>query len=264
MTPHRLFAIAAAAAVTLSPLHAVQAGHPLASDDSGTQGTGAWQFEASLDQSSTGPRSARERETPLEMTLTYGLTEQIDLSFGSSFLSLAAASSPTKQSESGLGDSAVGLKWRFADDLSGPAGSKLSLALTGELGLPTGESDQGLGAGAPAQTLNAIAQMDWGRTTLLLNSGLAHQSQAAQLGSRRLVWSASAAVLHALSDRHVALFDLGLSRQTELGSGPNPAFAIVGLIYSPRPTLDLDIGYRVGLNKAQPDHQLGVGLTVRF
>jgi len=44
----------------------------------------------------------------------------------------------------------------------------------------------------------------------------------------------------------------------------DPAFLIVGLIYSPVKNVDLDFGWRTALNEAAADRTLGVGVTFRW
>ena len=46
--------------------------------------------------------------------------------------------------------------------------------------------------------------------------------------------------------------------------GDTGRFAMVGLIYSPTDKIDLDIGYRKGLNDAEPDWTVLIGATFRW
>lgn len=53
--------------------------------------------------------------------------------------------------------------------------------------------------------------------------------------------------------------DVGSYRNDDPHSNTNPAFTIIGLIYSPIKNLDLDIGLKKELNKAEVDHAWRLG-----
>jgi hypothetical protein len=56
----------------------------------------------------------------------------------------------------------------------------------------------------------------------------------------------------------------GCEKTADKESKINPAFILGGIIYSPVEYLDLDIGYKHGLNSPETDYTLLAGLTVRF
>ena len=58
--------------------------------------------------------------------------------------------------------------------------------------------------------------------------------------------------------------DIGMSRNTESTAAANPAFVIAGAIYSPKSWLDLDVGYRHGLNDQTYRHSIMGGVTARW
>ena len=94
-------AFAALAAALLMLPGASRAAHPLVSDDTGTQGAGRWQFEASADRTRERDDGLVAREHEVAFTLTRGLSDTLDLAIGLPWLRLAASGAPTQR---GAGD----------------------------------------------------------------------------------------------------------------------------------------------------------------
>lgn len=227
---------------------AALAGHPFVTDDTSTQDRGNQQFEANADW-------ARQNDAALHVanfTYSYGALPNLDL-----YANLPAAF----QADTGVGDVAGGVKWRFYDH----AGA--SLALKSALLLPSGRQRVGNGSGRANLGLTLIGSRYAGPWALHGNLGLAsnrHAADAAQAGERALLWQASTAVSYELDRRWKVLADIGVSRNASAGGGPHPAYFLTGAVYSPQPNVDLDAGLRFGLNHADVAHQFGVGLTWRF
>jgi hypothetical protein len=78
------------------------------------------------------------------------------------------------------------------------------------------------------------------------------------------LWHASAAseleILKGL--RFVANIDM--DRNTNKASNVDPVFLLWGLVYSISEDLDIDIGYKHGLNKPATDHSVLTGIIYRF
>lgn len=87
-----------------------QGGPPLRTDDPGTPGNGNWEINIGL----TTDRRAdlRQFEAPI-VDVNYGLGERIQLKFEIPFLIEGVNSAATR---SGLGNSLMGVKWRFYED----------------------------------------------------------------------------------------------------------------------------------------------------
>lgn len=228
------------------------AAHPLASDDTGTQGASGMQFELNTDAArrSDGPTLTRNQQ--INATLTYGLTDTLDVALNLPHQRIAVEGMPA---DHGIGDVGLIMKWRFWE-MDG-----FSLGLKPQILLPTGDQQRGLGNGKPSYGANLLASWDEDRLTLLANAGYAF-SNADSI--RKHLWNVSAAALWKIEPRVKAILDTGLYRNPDPASNRNPAFAIVGLIYSPNKDLDFDIGYRKGLNHAEVDHGAGIGLTLRW
>jgi hypothetical protein len=124
-----------------------EAGHPLETDDPGTQGRGNIEAEFNVDRAN-GENGGHE--TAVYTTDTLGLAPRLDLIVNLPYLfSQADASTPTVR---GMGDSEIDLKYRFLDqDGSVPAFAFKAGAL-----LPTGDYQQGLGDGRASGLFTAI------------------------------------------------------------------------------------------------------------
>jgi hypothetical protein len=240
----------AAASALLAPLHA-HAAHPLVSDDTGTQGNANWQLEFNGEE--TAKQDENGRHQLWNATLTRGFGEYVDAYVNAPYTHLQTR---TDDNGDGIGDVEVGIKWRFVE--RGP----LSLALKPKLTMPTGNDSRGLGTGRVGTGATLLAQVDVARVSVLANAGLAYQPN--RQGDLRSVWAVSAAALYKATDTLQLVADVGMSRNTESTAGANPAFVIAGAIYSPKRWLDLDVGYRHGLNDQTYRHSVIGGVTVRW
>jgi len=248
-----------------SPLYAA---HPLVSDDTGTQGQGNWQLELNSeffsDREREGGITQKESGGEVSAALSFGLSDRIDLVVGCPLAWYEAKEEGVVAAdESGIGDLSVELKWRFFDDDR----SGFSLALKPGLSLPTGDEHKGLGSGEISGGVLLIATKESGPLTLHANVGYTRNGYALQEdeeGLRRDIWSASFAGEYELSEKLRAVADIGMATNEEKGSAEHPAFLLGGLIYSVSENLDLDCGFKAGLNDAETDSTFLVGMATRF
>jgi hypothetical protein len=229
------------------------AAHPLTSEDTGTQGNGNWQLEVNADR-------AKERDTSnanivANATLARGLGETIDFGVNLPWQRLQNGDDP-RETQRGFGDASIFIKWRLYEQ------DKLSVALKPMVTVPTGDSDKGLGTDRSQTGINSIAS--WGDDTLtvLANAGYTYADN--KVGDRKDILNASTAALFGVAEHFRVIGELGTNSNSDMDSAKWPAFANVGVIYSPTDKLDLDIGYRHGLNKAADLYSFGAGVTVRW
>jgi hypothetical protein len=237
------------AAMLLAALSAcVWAAHPLVTDDTGTQDEGNSQIELNSDVL----RFAGVTSHVAAFTYTYGVLPNLDV-----FANLPAAWS----SPSGIGDASVGAKWRFWES------GESSLALKPELILPTGNENKGLGNGKAGASVGLLATRNAGPAAFHANIGvLINRFRLPETGekNRRHIWRASAAVTYEVHPQTRLAANIGVSGHAEKETRVNPAFFLIGLIFSPVKSLDIDIGFKRGLNSAEVDRQFGGGLTFRY
>lgn len=235
-------------AAALAPL-AAQAANPLVTDDTGTQDTGNWQLELNSEWM-TLPTS---RQQQWSSTLTYGVLPNLDV----------AVQAPYQRTQpdgdgwtSGVADLQLQAKWRFLER------ERWSLGLKPFVSLPTASQDRGLGNGRATTGANLLMQYALGRWTFLANAGYTWNNNS--IGNRQSLWNASTAVLFSATPTLRLVADIGLATQPDPTTKTKPAYALVGAIYSPTTDLDLDVGYKRGLNPASLSHSVQAGATVRW
>lgn len=224
------------------------AAHPLVTDDTATQGLGNHQLEFNTDQL----RDSDFRTRVGAFTYSYGLQPNLDV-----FVNVPISISTPR----GIGDLSLGAKWRFWEQQSS------SIGLKPELLLPSGDVERELGTGRAGMAVTLLASHVFTPWTLHANVGFTmnrYKDSVSDDASRRTVWRLSAAASYAVNDTTAIVFDLGAGRNPERAVRANPAFALVGLIYTPYPEIDIDVGLKFGLNRAEVHRQLGAGLTLRF
>lgn len=125
--------------------------------------------------------SAISRALPFT-ELVYGITERWEVSAESIFLS--------RSGECGIGDTVLGTKYVVLPETERRPG----VALSFEAGLPTGDEERGLGAGAPEYEFRARAQKTFGWFTPIVNVGYTIVEEPSIGGvreERRNTWRAS-------------------------------------------------------------------------
>ena len=250
------------------------AAHPFITDDAGTQGAGNWQLELmgqhnrheAIGATGAGSVQQRTRATLFNPVLTYGLTENLDVAVGLNGLRYKVTENGVVADEaSGLSDSTIELKWRFYD------ADGLSFAVKPTLSLPTGNENRGLGLGRTSWGVNFIADYDvkpwaWFANVAYFHPRFERAEDAA--GARDHLWRVSVGTTYEVRENVWLAGELGV-RTNELRDDPffpgrRAQYAMIGLIYSPADKIDLDIGLRKGLNRAETDTVFLIGATFRW
>jgi hypothetical protein len=237
----------AAAALALA-CGAAQATHPLVTEDTGTQGEAGNQLELNTDWQIEGDT----RTQVATMAYTRGLTDALDV-----FVSAPH----TMSSPSGMNDSSLGIKWRFYDE------NGLSLGVKPEYLMASGDAGKGLGNGRDGMALTLMLQYEAGNWIWLANVAATrnrYSDATLAADNREWVGRESLALIYKATEQLSLLIDVGQSDHREKAQSQRPQYAVLGMIYSPRAGLDLDIGYKAGLNSTETDRQIGVGVTWRF
>ena len=232
------------------PLSAFAA-HPLVTDDTGTQGDGNWQFETNGEVTSKQPDIGRQ--TLWNSTLTRGVGEALDFYVDVPYTHLQNRSDAAGN---GIGDVETGAKWRMYDN------GALSIGVKPYLTFPTGNDQRGLGTGRVNAGATLLTQYEVDKWTFLFNAGALYQPN--RQGQRQSQWKVSGAVLYRVLPTTQLILDVGTSQNPDFAEKTHPAFMILGAIYSPKPWLDLDVGYRRGLNPQTYDYSWMGGMSVRW
>lgn len=229
------------------------AAHPLTTEDTGTQGDGNWQLEVNSDR-------AREHDTnhvnlSANVTLTRGIGDRVDVGLNLPWQRLESGDDPRNR-DRGFGDTTVFVKWRVYEQ------NKWSFAVKPTLNIPTGDSDKGLGADRSQPGITGVAGWGDDKFSVFANAGYLYADNKA--GERKDIASASTAAVWGVAEHFQVVGEVAANSDSDMDSAKWPAFANVGLIYSPTEKLDLDIGYRHGLNKPADLYSYGVGGTIRW
>ena len=139
----------------------VLAGPPFVTDDPETPEWHGFEINNALTLEQTG--HDRAIQMPL-LDINYGYKPNVQLKVELPYLYV---SSEGEKQQRGLGDTLVGVKWRFYEQ-----DEKLFLLATyPQIALPTGSRNKGLGDGKPSYLLPLVPQKTWGEWTLYGNLG---------------------------------------------------------------------------------------------
>jgi hypothetical protein len=224
------------------------AGHPMLSEDTGTQGTGNAELELGYAWSHDHGASI----FLFQPQLSYGTSPTFDLSIQPSWTLVNA---PDTGREKGLGDTNLDFKWRFYGT------APWSLGVRAGLQVPTAHADLGLPAHKVSPHGILVVTGDFNPFTVDINLGYSRMPD--YLGARPDLLHFSAAAMYALNERLFFIVDTAVDSNPDSRQSMPPAVALAGFIYTARPGLDLDVGYRSRLNTAAPIRQFLLGITYR-
>jgi hypothetical protein len=237
---HRfLFALA----IAIASFPGAHAAHPLITEDTGTQGKGRWQLEASGEEGRD--RASRARAERYGTVLSHGIAETADLQLGLPWM---------RQAGSGVGDASVDLKWRLFDR------DALSLGLKPSITLPTGDEGKRRGTGRATWGALLIASYAPGPLALHVHAGYRHNRN--ELGERESLRQLAAAATYRIGELRL----VGeLVRETNPAPGAATArHATLGAIWHVTNNFDLDAGWRKGRGGAALDDVFLLGATRRW
>jgi len=255
------------------PFSLAYGAHPFITDDTGTQGAGNWQLELMAQQgrisriadAGAGPVESRSRVTAFNPVLTYGLRDTLDIALGGNYLRQKDSQNGAEVTTSGTADSTLEVKWRFYDE------NGFSMALKPGLSLPTGDENKGLGSGKTSWAVNFIAAYEakpWSFMGNVAYTRARFKLPQDAADNRSDLWRVSAGAAYSISEKLRLTGEFG-SRTNEASADPflpgrNARFAMLWAIYSPTEKIDLDIGWRKGLNDAETDTVFLIGATFRW
>lgn len=251
----RVFSIGAIGLATQLPSSAL-AYHPLATDDTGTQGLGGNQLEIGYDyaHSKTAGVTDIGREVPL--TYTRGLTDGFD-----AFIGVARQTAPGD----GWGNVGIGAKWRFFEDEA----AKYSFALKPEIVLPVSRAKEaaGFGNGKTAYGLTLIAskETDFGELHFNLAAERVNYADSVTFNERKNRYRISVAPVWAVADKWKLALDMGLQTNPDPAEKSRMGYVELGAVYSPSEDLDFGFGItRDVMDGPVQSTSASFGLTWRF
>jgi hypothetical protein len=234
------------------------AAHPLITDDTGTQGTGKFQLEINSEYAWDREYGIKEKAGEVATILSYGIVDNMDLVFGIPYALIDDEEIDTgmKSKVRGIGDASIELKWRFYEK------DGLSMALKPGVILPTGDYDKGLSNGRISYGAFFILTKEVKPINMHLNLGFYRNESKNE--QRRDIWHASIAGEYEVTEHLKIVGNIGIETNPDLEYKTEPAFALVGFIYSFTDSLSFDVGYKYGLTKPESDNTLLLGFTFKF
>jgi len=246
-------------ALLLMPI-ASWAAHPLITDDTGTQGKGKFQLEASgawlTDKKNEGGEGQREISSLATVISTAGAADTLDVMITVPYVWTKTNEAGQVTKDTGVADNLIEAKWRFYDE------QKFSLAIKPGILLPIGDNDKGLGTGHVGCSTFLIATVNAEPWSFDANLGYLYLPNSS--GDRADIWLGSLASRFAVAERWKIAGEIGTSRNSASTDSSYPVFAQIGLIYSPKDSLDLSAGFLFGFTDAEVDQSVRAGVTVRF
>ena len=230
------------------------AAHPLDSDDTGTQGSGHWQLEINTDRSRSRAEGQRRIEQQLNTTLSYGLSDAVDLALSQPYAWQRPSQGPKR---SDVGDTSIGLKWRFHDNQAG-----WTWGLKPSLSLPVASERRGFGNGRTTASLELLSNYQAGDWLWQVNSGATYNDN--RTGDRKALWNASTALLYSPDKSWTLAAEFGSSRNPSRSSPAALRSALLGAIYHWGDDCDLDLGLRRHWQRRVAANTLGLGFTQRW
>lgn len=234
------------------------AAHPLITEDTGVQGKGKTEIEIGTESARESEDGTTTKTSSLTTTVSYGLNDSMDLILGIPYQYIRSKTSELTSNEEGIADIVAELKWKFYDK------DGLSFALKPSTTLPTGNKKRGLGNGRTTYGLYFITTKEIDPLTLHLNLQYKRNENRKQPQDQLDLWHVSLASEFKATEKLRFVANIGMDKNTNKASNVDPAFVLGGLVYSLSKDLDLDIGYKHGLNKPATDYSILAGITLRF
>ncbi|MBN1475050.1 MAG: transporter [Syntrophaceae bacterium] len=238
------------------------AGHPLMTDDTGTQGKGHVQAEAGL--SFFYDKDKVDEVTKVEtkggeaaVSLAVGLFEPLDVVLGAPYVWYSIKENGTRVGrEDGIADIALDVKWRFFEK------NGWSLAIKPGISVPSGDEDKGLGTGRVGYSLFFIGTKEI--ESIAIHTNLGYILNENKFDERKDLWHASVAAEVEIIKNLKLMANVGIERNPDPESDNHPAFVLGGVSYDVSDKIILDAGVKYGLTSTEDDWNVLAGLTTRF
>jgi hypothetical protein len=241
----------ALAALALACTVSAFAAHPLITEETGTQGSGRFEFENGFQW--TRERDLREFEYGPQ--LSYGALGNLDLIVRPTWVEQRTIASAGGGRESGVGDTALDVKWRFLEREPWSFGTRAGIAL------PTGNRDKDLGAGRASLHALLIATLEVDALAVHANAGYTRSGDDSE---KRDQFLAALAAVWTAHERVKVTLDVATMSNSDPTRSTWPAVVRAGTIVTIAQGLDVDAGYQTRLDRAAPERIVLVGVTYHW
>ncbi|MBN1664303.1 MAG: transporter [Deltaproteobacteria bacterium] len=238
------------------------AGHPLATDDAGTSGKGKGQveigvsfFEDKDDADEAITMKAKGGEIAIGFAV--GVLEMMDVVMGVPYVWYFVDENGVRvEKANGLSDISFDVKWCLFEK------DGWVLALKPGVSLPSGDEDNGLGAGRADWRIFFIGTKEFEPAALHVNVGCLRNEN--KTDERLNLWHASLAAEVEVVRRLKLMANICVERSPEKGSDNHPSFALGGISYDVSERVTIDAGVKIGLTDPADDVAYLTGITVKF
>jgi Putative MetA-pathway of phenol degradation len=248
--------------ILLFPAASTFGAHPLLTDDTFTQGKGKVQVEMGYQFDSNNDDGVKSKLSRPRIQLTYGLYDPLDILLDIPYLFVQQTKGGATTKNNGIGDVTLSSKWRFYGEKEG-----LQFAIKASVTFPTGDEEKGLGFGREAYGITLISTFDREAWCVSANLGYLYNDYGLQADSdayRQDIWFAGLSGQRRIVEKVWLVGEVGIVRNVDVTSDTPPAFINGGVIYELTKNIDLDVGYKHGLNKPTVDYSISGAVTVRF
>ncbi|UCG79316.1 MAG: transporter [Nitrospirota bacterium] len=238
------------------------ADHPLVTDEAETLEKGAYEFELNSEyaynEEDEGGITIKETEIEIEAEFAYGIIENLEGFIEVPYATVKEESTLGDESESGLADIELGVRWKFLEN------EQISLAIKPFFILPTGDEEKGLGTGELSYGATLIATKEIGELELHANLGLTHYEYKDDLvadESRSDIFHISLAVASEISEQLTVVGNIGMDTNQDKNSDEHPVFLLGGVSYKLTENVNLSGGLKIGITEPAEDYALLIGLS---
>lgn len=242
-----------ALAIAVASVPVARAAPPLVTEDTGTQGDGAWQAEVAVEQGRDNPPAASYDASLTSFVLTRGFGERADLQLVVPYLRVTEDGAGGRSVTKGFDDSYVNLKWRFYER------KNFSLGALPTVYFPTG--DNGVGSGHANAGLRLLASYDTGPFELHANAAV--RTYKNDFGLRDRLYLVSGAVMYTIHERLKLIADQTWETNPDPGSEASLRYTTLGAIWIVAPGTGLGCGVKLGHGEPAVDRTMICGLGVR-
>lgn len=241
---------------TLAVPDALHAAHPLITEDTGTQGKGNFQLELNSEWDYKKALDVHNTSQAIGGTLSYGWIDSVDFIFSVPYVRGKTADSTDIVAVSGFSDYDADIKWRFHE-----AGN-FSAALKAGVTLPNRNKNAEPGSGNSDYSTYLVAS--WNDAPWSMNIHVGRVANRDNFGAKSELWHASIGGWRQLGGKTKIVADTGMLSEHDGITSRHLGLFTIGVIYSPAKDVDIDVGLRRGLMRADIDYALLTGLTFRF
>lgn len=232
---------------------AVFAAHPLTTEDTDEIGGGNSQIETTFDRDVA--RSTHLSTEVAKATFTQGITDAFEVALTTPWMARERDDSP-RVTYYGLGDTSVFLKLRVYQQ------DKFAFVMKEETIFPTGNQEKGLCKDRVQTAVNGV--FSWGDQHLDFLGNVGYFDNRNKDDQRRAIVTASGAARLRLTEHWRVVTEIASHSNYSPDSAKYQSMGGIGVIFSPIPSLDLDVGYHHGLNRESTLYSFGAGAAYRW